>query len=403
MDYRFLHETNNITSNILESKQHSECCGCNSCAPKDAKIKQLLFKSLLGANTDILKGGLADNMPDDAFDSEELAKGIKHELEHTDDEDMAKEIAKDHLAEIPNYYTMLDDLEKSIASEMAEDEPMEESEYQGRDVDLNKPFRTPDGPKKFAVYVNNEKGNVIRLPFGSSEMEIKRDDPDRRRGFRARHNCDNPGPRYKARYWSCKFWSTKSVTDLLGESKKTKDISTRIRKANTEKEFDALYKEIDDLAYAGEIKFKEATKLMQSIDIRKERLGMMEAKMNIKKINESLIKMKAALSEGRLAPQVANVFDKVQFARKTDSFKNMERFSKGKLTHMLQAVDYDIDQLPKVSPKELYGREITKDDSPVAMDFVKPQDQFFILQTKFGEFLIDTQGYDYARYIVKLK
>jgi hypothetical protein len=71
---------------------------------------------------------------------------------------------------------------------------------------LNKPFRTPKGPKKFSVYVKNEKGNVVKVNFGDPNMEIKRDDPARRKSFRARHNCDNPGPKYKARYWSCKQW-----------------------------------------------------------------------------------------------------------------------------------------------------------------------------------------------------
>ena len=79
---------------------------------------------------------------------------------------------------------------------------------------LNKPFRTPNGPKKFSVYVKNEKGNVVKVNFGDPNMEIKRDDPNRRKNFRARHNCDNPGPKTKARYWSCKMWEAKkSVTD----------------------------------------------------------------------------------------------------------------------------------------------------------------------------------------------
>tara|TARA_Y100001938_G_scaffold149948_1_gene238891 strand:- start:6009 stop:6851 length:843 start_codon:yes stop_codon:yes gene_type:complete len=79
---------------------------------------------------------------------------------------------------------------------------------------LNKPFRTPKGPKKFSVYVKNEKGNVVKVNFGDPNMEIKRDDPNRRKNFRARHNCDNPGPKTKARYWSCKMWEAKkSVTD----------------------------------------------------------------------------------------------------------------------------------------------------------------------------------------------
>ena len=80
---------------------------------------------------------------------------------------------------------------------------------------LNKPFRTPKGPKKFSVYVKNEKDNVVKVNFGDPNMEIKRDDPDRRKSFRARHNCDNPGPKTKPRYWSCRMWeSKKSVTQM---------------------------------------------------------------------------------------------------------------------------------------------------------------------------------------------
>lgn len=89
------------------------------------------------------------------------------------------------------------------------------SEYQGRKVTLNKPFRTPKGPKKFSVYVKNEKGNVVKVNFGSPDMEIKRDDPARRKSFRARHGCDeNPGPKWKAKFWSCFQWrSNKKVED----------------------------------------------------------------------------------------------------------------------------------------------------------------------------------------------
>jgi len=89
----------------------------------------------------------------------------------------------------------------------------EKSEYQGRPVELNNPTR--GDTKKYKVYVKNDKGNVVKVEYGDPNMSIKRDDPARRKSFRARHNCDNPGPKYKARYWSCKFWSTKSVTDLM--------------------------------------------------------------------------------------------------------------------------------------------------------------------------------------------
>jgi adenylate kinase len=87
-----------------------------------------------------------------------------------------------------------------------EPEVLEEAEYQGRTVTLNSPFRTPKGPKKFAVYTKNESGNTVIVRFGDPNMEIKRDDPARRKSFRARHNCDNPGPKWKARYWSCQQW-----------------------------------------------------------------------------------------------------------------------------------------------------------------------------------------------------
>ena len=80
------------------------------------------------------------------------------------------------------------------------------AEYQGRKVKLGKPFRTPDGPKKFSVYVKNDKGNVVKVNFGDPNMEIKKDNPKRRKSFRARHRCDTPGPRWKARYWSCRKW-----------------------------------------------------------------------------------------------------------------------------------------------------------------------------------------------------
>jgi len=80
---------------------------------------------------------------------------------------------------------------------------------------LNKPFRTPKGPKKFSVYVKNEKGNVIKVNFGDPNMEIKRDDPKRRKAFRDRHNCDQAKDKTTPKYWSCKMWeSGKSVTQV---------------------------------------------------------------------------------------------------------------------------------------------------------------------------------------------
>lgn len=84
--------------------------------------------------------------------------------------------------------------------------PVRAAEYQGRKVKLGKPFKTPGGPKKSAVYVKNGSGKVVIVRFGDPNMKIKKSDPGRRKNFRARHNCSNPGPRWKARYWSCRAW-----------------------------------------------------------------------------------------------------------------------------------------------------------------------------------------------------
>ena len=81
---------------------------------------------------------------------------------------------------------------------------LNEAEYQGRKVKLGKPMR--GDVKKFKVYVKNNKGKVVKVNFGDKKMRIKKSNPARRKSFRARHNCANPGPRTKARYWSCRKW-----------------------------------------------------------------------------------------------------------------------------------------------------------------------------------------------------
>jgi hypothetical protein len=82
--------------------------------------------------------------------------------------------------------------------------PVGEAEYQGRKVPLGKPMQGDVAKSK--VYVKNAKGNVVKVNFGDKNMTIKKNNPGRRKSFRARHNCDNPGPRWKARYWSCRAW-----------------------------------------------------------------------------------------------------------------------------------------------------------------------------------------------------
>ncbi len=83
---------------------------------------------------------------------------------------------------------------------------LNEAEYQGRKVKLGKP--SAGDVKKFKVYVKNPAGNVVKVNFGAKgkKNRIKKSNPGARKSFRARHNCDNPGPRHKARYWSCRKW-----------------------------------------------------------------------------------------------------------------------------------------------------------------------------------------------------
>ena len=112
--------------------------------------------------------------------------------------------------DVENYY----DLKEFIHFLKNMKEDINEAEYQGRKVKLNKPMR--GDVKKFKVYVKNPKGNVVKVNFGhggtsakkagEKTMQIQKDIPSRRKAFRARHNCDNPGPRHKARYWSCRAW-----------------------------------------------------------------------------------------------------------------------------------------------------------------------------------------------------
>ena len=99
----------------------------------------------------------------------------------------------------------------SVKLENAWGEITEKDDKSGKE--LNNPTR--GDVKKYKVYVKNDKGNVVKVEFGDPNMSIKRDDPQARKNFRARHNCDQKKDKTTAGYWSCKFWSTKSVSDLM--------------------------------------------------------------------------------------------------------------------------------------------------------------------------------------------
>jgi hypothetical protein len=113
-----------------------------------------------------------------------------------------------------NFKTYDQDKVDNDCEGLYEDLQITEAEYQGKKVELNNPIRTSENPnKKFKVYVKNEKGKVVVVRFGDPKMSIKRDDPERRKNFRARHGCDNPGPKWKAKYWSCYQWRAGAKVD----------------------------------------------------------------------------------------------------------------------------------------------------------------------------------------------
>jgi hypothetical protein len=85
-----------------------------------------------------------------------------------------------------------------------EEDQTDEAKYQGREVPLGK--KMAGDVKKSKVYVRKPNGKIVKVNFGDKKMRIKKSNPARRKSFRARHNCKNPGPRWKARYWSCRSW-----------------------------------------------------------------------------------------------------------------------------------------------------------------------------------------------------
>ena len=142
------------------------------------------------------------------------------------------------------------------------------AEYEGKKVKLDDPFRLPQGSdKKFGVYVKNPKsGNVIMVKYGDPNMSIKRDDPERLKNFRARHNCDQKTDKTTPGYWSCKFWEKGSpVSKLLKQGKvsesdlkfKGKEMKDHLDKAKAK--LKAEYGSLDNVDYKKAMKVVGAT------------------------------------------------------------------------------------------------------------------------------------------------
>ena len=140
--------------------------------------------------TDLIKGLLESADYDEGDDDNEMTPG--EIWDDDEDEDGAD-----------GYDIFSEETGEGLTIWFHEDKDLTEAEYQGRKVKLNKPMR--GDVKKFKVYVK-DGDKVKKVNFGDPNMKIKKHNPERRKSFRARHNCDNPGPKTKARYWSCKKW-----------------------------------------------------------------------------------------------------------------------------------------------------------------------------------------------------
>lgn len=147
------------------------------------------------------------------FDEVEVVNNPEKELSNAELNEVYKELINilQQTGE-PDYYTDDDDRLDPRQREYYSNFPMNytgtkdtmEAKYQGREVPLGKPMAGDVAKSK--VYVRGPKGNVVKVNFGDKNMRIKKSNPKRRKSFRARHNCANPGPRWKARYWSCRAW-----------------------------------------------------------------------------------------------------------------------------------------------------------------------------------------------------
>jgi hypothetical protein len=139
----------------------------------------------------------------DETEADELAESLNEQLKEMGLEEFDIEVSTDDNLDEETYEG--DDFHHAYdVMWFNEDDALDEAEYRGRKVSLGKPMR--GDRKKFKVYVRKPNGNVVKVNFGDPNMRIRKSNPARRRSFRARHNCANPGPRTKARYWSCRKW-----------------------------------------------------------------------------------------------------------------------------------------------------------------------------------------------------
>ena len=157
--------------------------------------------------TDITEDGVIIQVDETALQLMiDAKKQLNENLNEVSKNQMHRDAEKMDLDEFLNRYARRDEDTKWVTDfwKQVNDEEVDEAKYQGREVPLNKPMA--GDVKKSKVYVKKPNGNVVKVNFGDKKMRIKKSNPKRRKSFRARHHCENPGPKWKARYWSCRAW-----------------------------------------------------------------------------------------------------------------------------------------------------------------------------------------------------
>ena len=169
------------------------------------KHKTSIFNDNVNYGDD--EGPKDEGFASDAQRRAAFASGYKAKGKKGKKKEQIEEYDVENYQDVKEFIEFMKEYEKDI---YALNPTVNEAEYQGRDVKLGKIMQ--GDVKKFKVYVKNPKGNVVKVNFGhkgkggEKTMRIKKSDPARRKAFRSRHNCDNPGPRHKARYWACRTW-----------------------------------------------------------------------------------------------------------------------------------------------------------------------------------------------------
>jgi hypothetical protein len=220
------------------------------------------------------------------------------------------------------------------------------------DKTLNKPFRLPSGSKKkFGVYVKNDKGNIVMVKFGDPNMEIRRDNPEARKSFRARHQCDtNPGPKWKARYWSCRFWDKSPVSSMASQNE-ILELDPSLSSVNeVDEDYDESFSSEND-----DIISQEYKQIVKTTNIMKFK--------NIDELYTSL--SNASLPEG-ITPQAIREFFSDQIKIANDSYEAMVKEKDSKEKELSDAISKATDtqnQLEKLQTELAEMKQTVEQES----------------------------------------